>query len=143
MKEMCRLQLSMKKDTGAQDVFDSKVLDDLLTNFNEKYALLHSILQTLLVTDQRKRVYKSPEYKLNCDVLALSLLLRVRNEKCKNGGRLLLGLLCVTFGACKQLMYLFNPIRLTPHWDSMYVHIFFITYSFHLNLLRKVRCVIE
>ena len=42
---MCRLQLSMKKHTGAQDVFDGKVMDDLLSNFNEKYALLHSILQ--------------------------------------------------------------------------------------------------
>ena len=49
---MCGLQLSMKKLTGAQDVFDSKVLDNLLSNFNEKYAFLHSILQTLLVTDQ-------------------------------------------------------------------------------------------
>ena len=39
MKEMCGLQLSMKKDTAAQDVCDSKVLDDLLSNFNEKYAL--------------------------------------------------------------------------------------------------------
>ena len=78
MKEMCGSQVSMKKDTAAQDVFDSKVFDDLLSNFNEKYALLHSILQTLLVTDQRKRVYKSPEYKLTCGVFALSLLLRVR-----------------------------------------------------------------
>ena len=52
MKEMCELQLSMKKLTGAHDVFDSKVLDNLLSNFNEKYAFLHSILQTLLVTDQ-------------------------------------------------------------------------------------------
>ena len=34
MKEMCGLQLSMKKDTGAQDVFNSKVPDDLLSNFN-------------------------------------------------------------------------------------------------------------
>ena len=111
MKETCGLQLSMKKDTGARDVFDSEVFDDLLSNFNEKYALLHSILQTLLVTDQRKRVYKSPEYKLTCGVLALTLLPRVRNEKCKNGVRLLLGLVCVAFGACKQLNVPFQP-----HW---------------------------
>ena len=110
MKEMCGLQLSMKKLTGAQDVLDSKVLDDLLSNFNEKYALLHSSLQALMVTGQRKRVYKSPEYKLTCSVLALSLLLRVRNEKCENGVQLLLGLVCVTFGACKQLMYLSTPL---------------------------------
>ena len=141
MEEMC--ELGMKKDGGAQDVFDSKVFDDLLSNFNDKCPLLHSILQTLLVTDQRKRVYKSPEYKLTCGIHALSLLLSVRNKKCKNGVRLLLGLVCVTFGAGKQLMNLLNHIGLTPHWDTMYVHIcvYYICLSFKFS--GEIRCGIE
>ena len=123
MEEMC--ELNIKKDSGTEDVFDTKIFDNLLSNFNDKCLLLHSILQTLLITDHRKRVYKSPEYKLTCGVHVLSLLLSVRNEKCKNGVRLLLGLVCVTFGAGKQLMNLLNHIGLTPHWDTMYVRISF------------------
>ena len=122
--------LSMKRDTGVQDVFDTKFFDNLLNNFNEKCPLLHSILQTLLITDQRKRVYKSPEYKLTCGVHALSLLMSVRNERCKNGVRLLLGLVCVTFGAGKQFM------NLKLYWiDSslgynVCIHIVSVTYIF-------------
>ena len=44
MEEVC--ELSVKKVGGMQDVFDSKVFDDLLCNFNDKCPLLHSI-QTL------------------------------------------------------------------------------------------------
>jgi hypothetical protein len=122
MEEMCNLNL--KSNSDVQGVFDNNIFNDLLNVFQEKCPLLHSVLQTLLITDKRKRVYKSPEYKLTCGVNALSLLLSVRNKKCRNDVRLLLGLVCVTFGAGKQFMNLLNSIGLTPHWDTMYVCIF-------------------
>lgn len=54
----------------------------------------------------------------------------VRDERCKNGVRLLLGLVCVTFGAGKQFMNLLNSIGLTPHWDTMYVCILFMLHIY-------------
>ena len=90
-----------------------------MQNFEDKCPLLHNVLETLLVTDYRKRTHKTQEYKIMCGVNALALLLSVRNQKCKNEIRLLLGLVCITYGAGKQFINLLNAIGLTPHWDSL------------------------
>jgi hypothetical protein len=123
MEEMC--SLGMREESDIEDLFKREIFKDLLNNFEEKCPLLHNVLQTLLVTDKRQRVYKTSEYKLTCGVNALYLLLSVRNRKCKNDVRLLLGLVCVTYGAGKQFINLLNSIGLTPHWDTMYLYISF------------------
>ena len=83
---------------------------------------MHNVLETLLVTDSRKRVHKAQEYKMMCGVNSSALLLSVSNQKCKNDVRLLLGLVCITYGAGKQFLNLLNAaIGLTPHWDSLQV----------------------
>ncbi len=87
MEKMCSLGIS--KESDVQDVFKKDIFNNLRNNFKEKCPLLHSVLQTLLVTDKRQRVYKTSEYKLTCGVNALSLLLSVRNQKCKDDVRLL------------------------------------------------------
>ncbi len=129
MEKMC--SLGMRKESDVQDVFKKDIFTNLHNNFEEKCPLLHSVLQTLLVTDKRQRVYKTPEYKLTCGVNALSLLLSVRNQKCKNDVRLLLGLVCVSYRAGKQFINLLNSIGLTPHWDTMYVY---FSLSMYLNI---------
>ena len=129
MEKMC--SLGIRKESDVQDVFKKDIFNNLRDNFEEKCPLLHGVLQTLLVTDKRQRVYKTSEYKLTCGVNALSLLLSVRNQKCKNDVRLLLGLVCVTYGAGKQFINLLNSIGLTPHWDTMYVC---FSLSMYLNI---------
>ena len=57
----------------------------------ERCPLIFNILQTLLVAVVRKRVHKTSEHKLKCDVNALALLLSVRNQKFSNDVRLLFG----------------------------------------------------
>lgn len=124
MEDMCFLDLKGSGDV--ESVLDRNIFNDLLKSFDEKCPLLHSVLETLLVTDARTRVHKTPKYKLTCGVNALALLLSVRNQKCKNDVRLLLGLVSITYGAGKQFINLLNAIGLTPHWDTLYVlyHLF-------------------
>ena len=104
-----------------KDVVDSSLFNQLLDKFVEKCPLLHSILQTIWITDNRKRVFKTPEYKLSCGINALALLLSVGNQKCHNDVRLLLVVVCVSFGAGKQFVNFLNAVGITPHWDTMYV----------------------
>ena len=55
---MCNLNL--KSNSDVQGVFDTNIFSDLLNVFQEKCPLLHSVLQTLSITDKRKQVYKYP-----------------------------------------------------------------------------------
>ncbi len=117
MEGLCNLGLKGSGDTGS--VLDQNIFDLLHLNFEDKCPLLHSVLETLLVTDSRRRVHKTPEYKITCGVNALALLLSVRNQKCKNDVRLLFGLVSITYGAGKQFVNLLNTIGLAPHWDTL------------------------
>ena len=91
----------------------------LLENVKDMCPLIYSILKFLLVSDTRKRVHKSPDYKMKCGTNALALLLSVRNQKFNNDVRLVFGLLCISYGAGKQFVNLLHKIGLTPHWDTM------------------------
>ena len=117
MEDICFVGL--KGYGNVESVFDKNIFNDLVESFNEKCPLLHSVLETLLVTDSRIRVKKTAKYKLTCGVNALALLLSVRNQKCKNDVRLLLGLVSITYGAGKQFINLLHAIGLTPHWDTL------------------------
>ena len=117
MEDICFLGL---KSGDVEYVLDKNIFDDLVKRFSEKCPLLHSVLETLLVTDSRVRVNKTPKYKLTCNINALALLLSVKNQKCKNDVRLLLGLVSITYGAGKQFINLLHAIGLTPHWDTLY-----------------------
>ena len=117
MQQLCVIHFKV----DSKDVVDSSFFDQLLHNFVEKCPLLHSVLQTILVTDKTVRVHKTPQYKLTCGINALSLLLSVGNQKCHNDVRLLLGVVCVSFGAGKQFVNFLNAVGLVPHWDTMYV----------------------
>lgn len=96
MQQMCVIHFKV----DSKDVVDSSFFNQLLHNFVEKCPLLHSVLQTILVT-------------------ALSLLLSVGNQKRHNDVRLLLGVACVSFGAGKQFVNFLNAVGLLPHWDTM------------------------
>jgi hypothetical protein len=134
MKEMEQICNFGVTEGGDVDVLKSDVFWNLLNNFEEKCPLLNSVLQTLLVTDSRQRVHKTPEYKLTCGVNALALLLSVRNQKCKNDVRLLLGLVSITYGAGKQFINLLNAMGLTPHWDTLYVYYYYSNYSYYYTV---------
>ena len=113
----------------------------LLEKFEEKCPLLFDLLQTLLVTDHRKRVHKTLEYKLTCGVNTLALLLSVKNQKFNNDIRLLFGLTCITFGAGKQFVNLLNAIGLSPHWDTLCVspnELSIISECICCNLVQKI-----
>ena len=118
MEKICCLEL--KKDPDVGGVFNTNIFGDLLETFEEKCPLLFDLLQTLLVTDHRQRVHKTPEYKLTCGVNTFALLLSVKNKKFSNDIRLLFGLVCITFGAGKQFVNLLNAMGLSPHWDTLY-----------------------
>ena len=122
MEDICCIGLKAGGDGDhAESVRDMNIFADLLLKDEEKCPLLHSVLETILVTDSRRRVHKTAEYKLTCGVNALALLLSVRNQRCKNDVRLLLGLVCITYGAGTQFKKLLNAIGLTPLWDTLYV----------------------
>lgn len=57
MEKIC--SLGIREESDVQDVFRKEIFKNLLNNFEEKCPLLHSVLQTLLVTDKRQRVYKT------------------------------------------------------------------------------------
>ena len=115
--------LGLKGCSDVKSILEKNIFSNLLENFEEKCPLLLSIIQTLLVTDSGvKRVHKTCEYKLTCGVNTLALLLSVRNQKCNNDIRLILGLVCITYGAGKQFINLLNAVGLTPHWDTLYVY---------------------
>ena len=64
---MCCFRL---KSDDLQSVLNQEIFSDLVDRFEEKSPLLCGVLQTLLVTDSKKRVYKTPTYKLTCGVNA-------------------------------------------------------------------------
>ncbi len=117
MQQLCVIHFKVDD----KDVVDSSFFDQLLDKFVEKCPLIHSVLQSILITDNRVRVHKTLEYKLTCGINALYLLLSVGNQKCRNDVRLLLGVVCVSFGAGKQFVNFLNAVGLIPHWDTMYV----------------------
>lgn len=121
LEHLC--SIGLRKDSDIQHVINERVFSSLLEKFEETCPLIYSVIYTLLVSDMRHRVHKSPKYKMTCGVNALTLLLSVRNQKIGNDVRLLFGLLCVTYGAGKQFINMLNAIGLTPHWDTMYVHL--------------------
>lgn len=122
IKELERLCcIGLRKDGDIQHVINERVFPSLLENFEDTCPLIYSVIHTLLVSDMRHRVHKSPKYKMTCGINALTLLLSVRNQKIGNDVRLLFGLLCITYGAGKQFINMLNAIGLTPHWDTMYV----------------------
>ena len=106
-------------DGDISHVVNDGLFQILLGKVKDKCPFISSILQTLLVSDQRKRVHKSPDYKMKCGTNALALLLSVRNQKFNNDVRLVFGLLCITYVAGKQFINLLHKIGLTPHWDTM------------------------
>ena len=104
VKEMEKRCCFGLKSDDLQSVLNQEIFSDLVDRFEEKCPLLHGVLQTLLVTDSKKRVYKTPTYKLTCGVNALCLLPSVKNQKCKNDIRLLLGLVCVLTELANNLL---------------------------------------
>ena len=120
MENIC--SVGLRESGDVQSITDTNLFHDMLHDFEEKCPLLHSVLENLLVTDHRRRVHKTVEYKLTCGVNALALLLSVRNQMCKNDVSLLLGLVCITYGAGKQFINLLHAVGLTPHWDTLYVN---------------------
>lgn len=111
--------LGLRMDGDIECVIHERIFSRLLEKVEEKCPLIYSILQTLLVSDMRKRVHKSPGYKMKCGVNALALLLSIHNQNFTNDVRLVFGLLCITFGAGKQFVNMLHRIGLTPHWDTM------------------------
>lgn len=119
MKHFCLLGL--KGDGGIEYAIHERIFSQLLDKVEQKCPLIYSILQTLLVSDTRKRMHN---YKMKCGVNALASLLSVHNQNFTNDVRLLFGLLCITYRAGKQFVNMLHKIGLTPHWDTLYVYIF-------------------
>lgn len=120
VKELeCLCSIGLKLDGDISQAVDDGLFRRLLENVKDTCPLIYSILQCLLVSDTRKRVHKSPDYKMKCGINALALLLSVRNQKFNNDVRLVFGLLCISYGAGKQFVNLLHKIGLTPHWDTM------------------------
>ncbi len=120
VKQLERLcSLGLRSDGDVESYISKRIFPQLLQNVEEHCPLLYSILQTLLVPDARKRIHKTPEYKLKCGVNALALLLSVCNQKFSNDVRLLFGLLCTSYGAGKQFINMLNAVGLSSHWDTM------------------------
>ena len=117
LERLC--SLGLRTDGDVESYISKRIFPQLLENAEEHCPLLYSILQTLLVSDARKRIHKTPEYKLKCGVNALALLLSVRNKKFTNDVRLLFGLLCASYGAGKQFINMLNAVGLSSHWDTM------------------------
>ena len=117
LERLC--SLGLRTDGDVECYISERIFPQLLENVEEHCPLLYSILQTLLVSDARKRIHKTPEYKLKCGVNALALLLSVRNQKFSNDVRLLFGLLCASHGAGKQFINMLNAVGLSSHWDTM------------------------
>ena len=120
MEHFCSLGLNADGDIDY--AIHERIFSQLLENVEEKCPLIYSILQTLLVSDTRKRVHKTPDFKMKCGVNALALLLSVHNQSFTNDVRLLFGFLCITYGAGKQFVNMLHKIGLTPHWDTLYVY---------------------
>ena len=62
LEEMCEFGLRKSNKTGT--VINEKIFYNLVQNFEDKCPLLHNVLETLLVTDCRKRIHKTQEYKI-------------------------------------------------------------------------------
>jgi hypothetical protein len=124
--------LGLKSDGDIECFVHEKIFPHLMRNVEEKCPLLYSVLQNLLVPDARRRIHKTPEYKLKCGVNALALLLSVRNQKFNNDIQLLFGLLCISYGAGKQFINMLNTIGLSSHWDTMYVKNFCLKFVYRL-----------
>ncbi|XP_078608074.1 uncharacterized protein LOC144880015 [Branchiostoma floridae x Branchiostoma japonicum] len=105
-----------------------RAIDDVPVTFFSQIAtalpdecpLIHSILWTLVVTEEKSRnKLKTNAFKMKSAVHALCGLLDLRSSRANNDVTILFGLVAVSYGAGKQFVSLLQHLGLSESWDTL------------------------
>ncbi|XP_066290643.1 uncharacterized protein [Branchiostoma lanceolatum] len=105
-----------------------RVIDDVPESLFSQIAsalpdecpLIHSILQTLVVKDDRSQnKVKTNAFKMKSATHALCALLDLRSSRASNDVTILFGLVSVSYGAGKQFVTLLQHLGLSESWDTL------------------------
>ena len=119
LEELCDIGLRSNK---AEDFdMDTSLFKEFTETVKNKCPFLTSIIEALVIgsNSSQRNTHKTAQSKLLCGHHALALLLNVRNSNCFNDFPLLFGLLCISYGAGKQMVNMLKAIGLSLHFDTM------------------------
>lgn len=116
-KSLCNLGFHTCGLLDGSEEIPSTIFKDMVQQLEEKCPLINEILETLLSFSEKDRnKAKTHAMKMKCASHALSGLVAMANQKFPNDLQLFFGLLCMSYGSGKQLIYMLNSIRLSLHW---------------------------
>ena len=105
LEELCDIGLRSNKAEDNFDV-DTSLFKEFTEKVKNKCPFLTSIIEALVIGSNscQRNTHKTAQSKLLCGHHALAFLLNVRNSNCFNDFPLLFGLVCMSYGAGKQLV---------------------------------------
>ena len=110
-EEVELLSKSLSFGLRSEGYINEDIFADLVNNVAEKFPFLFDIVKTLFPTDDQRKEKGA--------VHSLSLLMSLRNNKCKNDVTLVFTILLAAYGAGTRMVNMLNKIGLTLHWDTL------------------------
>ena len=110
-EEVELLSKSLSFGLRSEGCINEDIFADLVNNVAEKFPFLFDIVKTLFPTDDQRKEKGA--------VHSLSLLMSLRNNKCKNDVTLIFTILLAAYGAGTRMVNMLNKIGLTLHWDTL------------------------
>ncbi|XP_078591192.1 uncharacterized protein LOC144870649 [Branchiostoma floridae x Branchiostoma japonicum] len=104
----------------AVDHVPETLFTQVATALPDECPLIHSILWTLVVSDDASRnKVKTNAFKMKSATHALCGLLDLRSSRANNDVSILFGLVAVSYGAGKQFVSLLQHLGLSESWDTL------------------------
>lgn len=95
-------------------------IQKVLEHIQEQCPLIVSAIESLVVTDNTNwNAIKTEHYKKLCASQFLAVLLNIRNSRAVNDFVFLFGILCISFGAGKQMINMLSKLGLSVQWDTL------------------------
>ena len=119
MEECCNMGYRAEK-FSTDTSFPDDIFKDFLEEVSEKCPLLISTIQSLVVSDSTHRnINKTENYEKLCASQSLAVLLNIRNSRAVNDFVFLFGILCISYGAGKQMINMLSKLGLSLQWDTL------------------------
>ena len=120
LKDICdkKIRRSSVKDVSAN--ITPSIFKDILDVVHLKCPLIHDMIETLVISNPAsKNILKANADKMLCGVQILGFMSYIRNLNTKNCFPMLVGLLCISYGAGKQFVDMLQSMGLSLHWTTM------------------------
>ena len=125
-REMRLLEHICDKDIRGGSVLDSSIninpmlFKEILDAFTDKCPFVFDIVESLVISNPVSRnILKTSAHKILCGLQTLGFISNIKNSKTQNCFPLMLGLLCISYGAGERFIDLLQSMGLSLHWNTM------------------------